>query len=171
MRFLGSAMRFPHVQGGFRESLVMDESQMVAVASQVSMSEAAMAEPLAVCLHAVSRAGALPGPAGSRDRLLTDRSARDHRRQARGRHRHRGHGHPRISAGDGAQGGRRCGHRCRRRTGGAGTIGRRGGRFDVVFEASGTAAARGQRSIGFTQAASWFSLVSAATSLCRSTPS
>jgi L-idonate 5-dehydrogenase len=61
MRFLGSAMRFPHVQGGFRESLVMDEAQMAAVADGVSMSQAAMAEPLAVCLHAVSRAGALPG--------------------------------------------------------------------------------------------------------------
>ncbi|MCW6511610.1 L-idonate 5-dehydrogenase [Lichenifustis flavocetrariae] len=61
MRFLGSAMRFPHVQGGFREDLVVHEVQAVAIAAHVTMGEAAMAEPLAVCLHAVERAGALNG--------------------------------------------------------------------------------------------------------------
>jgi L-idonate 5-dehydrogenase len=61
MLFMGSAMRLPHVQGGFRETLVVDEAQAVPTGDRLSMSEAAMAEPLAVCLHAVSRAGPLLG--------------------------------------------------------------------------------------------------------------
>ncbi len=61
MRFIGSAMRFPHVQGGFRENLVVDETQAIPIGGHVSMAEAAMAEPLAVCLHAVDRAGMLSG--------------------------------------------------------------------------------------------------------------
>jgi L-idonate 5-dehydrogenase len=61
MRFLGSAMRFPHVQGGFREDIVVDWRQAVPVADTVSLAEAAMAEPLAVCLHAAGRAGPLLG--------------------------------------------------------------------------------------------------------------
>ncbi|MFN3854701.1 MAG: L-idonate 5-dehydrogenase [Phreatobacter sp.] len=61
MRFYGSAMRFPHVQGGFREMLVCDAGQALKVADGVSLGEAAMCEPLAVCLHAVRRAGPLFG--------------------------------------------------------------------------------------------------------------
>ena len=61
MRFIGSAMRFPHVQGGFRETLVVDESQAIAIADTLTMAEASMAEPLAVGLHAVHRAGSLVG--------------------------------------------------------------------------------------------------------------
>jgi L-idonate 5-dehydrogenase len=61
MRFYGSAMRFPHVQGAFREALVCEESQAHVVADGVSLAEAAMAEPLAVCLHAARRAGPLLG--------------------------------------------------------------------------------------------------------------
>ncbi len=61
MRFYGSAMRFPHVQGAFRETLVCDEAQAEPVADGVSLGEAAMAEPLAVALHAARRAGALLG--------------------------------------------------------------------------------------------------------------
>src|SRR3954467_12018381 len=61
MRFYGSAMRFPHVQGGFREVLVCDEAQAVAVPSSTSAAQAAFAEPFAVCLHAVNRAGSLLG--------------------------------------------------------------------------------------------------------------
>ena len=61
MRFYGSAMRFPHVQGAFREVLVCDEQQAHRVNDSVSLAEAAMAEPLAVCLHAVRRAGSLLG--------------------------------------------------------------------------------------------------------------
>lgn len=61
MRFYGSAMRFPHVQGGFRERLVCDATQAVVVPDGVSVAEAAFAEPLAVCVHAVNRAGPLVG--------------------------------------------------------------------------------------------------------------
>ncbi len=61
MRFFGSAMRFPHVQGGFRETLTCAAEQAVPVPDHVSPAEAAFAEPLAVCLHAVRRAGPLLG--------------------------------------------------------------------------------------------------------------
>ncbi len=56
MRFYGSAMPFPHIQGAFRTSLVINASQAVP-AQGISPEEAAMAEPLSVGLHAVSRAG------------------------------------------------------------------------------------------------------------------
>jgi L-idonate 5-dehydrogenase len=61
VRFYGSAMRFPHVQGAFRESLVCLESQAHPVPDGLSLQEAAMAEPLAVALHATRRAGSLMG--------------------------------------------------------------------------------------------------------------
>ena len=61
MRFYGSAMRFPHVQGGFREILTCTAEQAVPVPDHVSLTEAAFAEPLAVCLHAVRQAGSLVG--------------------------------------------------------------------------------------------------------------
>ena len=61
MRFFGSAMRFPHVQGGFRERLVCHETQAVAVRDGLGAEVAAFAEPLAVCLHAIKRAGPLAG--------------------------------------------------------------------------------------------------------------
>jgi L-idonate 5-dehydrogenase len=60
MRFYGSAMPFPHIQGAFREVLVADQSQCVD-ASGLTPGEAAVAEPLAVALHATSRAGTLIG--------------------------------------------------------------------------------------------------------------
>ena len=61
MLFYGSAMRFPHVQGGFRDVLVCDEAQAVPVPPAMSAAQAAFAEPFAVCLHAVNRAGPLLG--------------------------------------------------------------------------------------------------------------
>jgi L-idonate 5-dehydrogenase len=61
MRFYGSAMRMPHVQGAFRDALVCDASQCVAVAPGVAFELAALAEPFAVALHAVARAGPLLG--------------------------------------------------------------------------------------------------------------
>jgi L-idonate 5-dehydrogenase len=60
MRFYGSAMPFPHIQGAFRETLVVDARQCVP-ADGLSAGEAAMAEPLAVTLHATRRAGDLLG--------------------------------------------------------------------------------------------------------------
>lgn len=60
MRFYGSAMPFPHIQGAFREWLVVDATQC-APADGLSAGEAAMAEPLAVVLHAAKSAGDLMG--------------------------------------------------------------------------------------------------------------
>ena len=60
MRFYGSAMPFPHIQGAFREQLVADASQCV-VANGLSAGEAAIAEPLSVCLHATRQAGEVLG--------------------------------------------------------------------------------------------------------------
>ena len=61
MRFYGSAMRMPHVQGAFRDRLLCDATQCEPVAGHVPDAWAAMAEPFAVALHAVSRAGSLIG--------------------------------------------------------------------------------------------------------------
>lgn len=60
MRFYGSAMPFPHIQGAFAEELVVDASQCVK-ADGLSAGEAAMAEPLSVALHATRRAGEMLG--------------------------------------------------------------------------------------------------------------
>lgn len=60
MRFYGSAMPFPHIQGAFRENLVALESQCVK-ADGLDAGQAAMAEPLSVCLHATRRAGEMLG--------------------------------------------------------------------------------------------------------------
>ena len=61
MMFYGSAMRFPHVQGAFRSELICEASQVIPVGDNISLSELAFAEPLAVCLHAIRRAGDLIG--------------------------------------------------------------------------------------------------------------
>ncbi|MBY6048892.1 L-idonate 5-dehydrogenase [Vannielia litorea] len=60
MRFYGSAMPFPHIQGAFREELTALASQCVPAAG-LTAAQAAMAEPLAVCLHATRQAGDLLG--------------------------------------------------------------------------------------------------------------
>ena len=61
VRFYGSAMRFPHVQGAFREILVAEERQIFTIPDHVSLGQAAFAEPLAVRLHAVTRAASVAG--------------------------------------------------------------------------------------------------------------
>lgn len=61
MRFYGSAMPMPHIQGAFRQRLVAESWQCHKVADDVSINEAAFAEPFAVTLHAVNRAGSLLG--------------------------------------------------------------------------------------------------------------
>lgn len=61
MTFLGSAAVMPHVQGAFQERLVVEASQCHPVPDDLPPGLAAMAEPLAVCLHAVARAGPLVG--------------------------------------------------------------------------------------------------------------
>lgn len=61
MRYYGSAMRFPHVQGAFSEVLAVKDRQCHALPRSVSAQDAAFAEPLSVALHAVNRAGPLIG--------------------------------------------------------------------------------------------------------------
>lgn len=61
MRFFGSAMRFPHVQGAFRDRIIADARRCEPVDAGTTHAEAACAEPLAVSLHARNRAGELRG--------------------------------------------------------------------------------------------------------------
>lgn len=61
MRFYGSAMPFPHIQGAFQEKIVADAAQCFVMPKTTTAGEAAMCEPFAVCLHAVRRAGSMFG--------------------------------------------------------------------------------------------------------------
>lgn len=61
MNFYGSAAVYPHIQGVFREYIVCSESQCFPVPRELDFRVAAMAEPLAVTMHAVARAGSLLG--------------------------------------------------------------------------------------------------------------
>lgn len=61
MFFLGSAGRFPHVQGGFAQHLVLRADQIIPVPDDADLLRLSVAEPLSVGLHAVARAGALMG--------------------------------------------------------------------------------------------------------------
>lgn len=61
MLFYGSAMRMPHVQGAFQQHLVVEASQCHLIPTGASLEQAAFAEPFAVALHAIVRAGALAG--------------------------------------------------------------------------------------------------------------
>lgn len=61
MQFLGSALRNPHTHGGFRDRIVVNDFQCEPVGDAVSLGEAACTEPLAVGVHAVTRAGNLLG--------------------------------------------------------------------------------------------------------------
>lgn len=81
MFFLGSAGRFPHVQGGFSQQLILRQDQIIPVPENTDLLRLSVAEPLSVGLHAVARAGSVcnkrvlvtgSGPIG----LLTARAAR-----------------------------------------------------------------------------------------------
>jgi L-idonate 5-dehydrogenase len=61
MRFYGSAMPMPHIQGAFRQRLIAEEWQCHKISDGISTNEGAFAEPFAVTLHAVARAGSLLG--------------------------------------------------------------------------------------------------------------
>ena len=60
MRFYGSAMPMPHIQGAFRQTLNANAAQCIK-AEGLSPAEAAMAEPFAVVLHATRNAGEMLG--------------------------------------------------------------------------------------------------------------
>jgi L-idonate 5-dehydrogenase len=61
---MGSASKKPHMQGGFASYFDALPAQCVAVPKETPLAAAALAEPLAVCLHAVSRAGSVQGRRG-----------------------------------------------------------------------------------------------------------
>ncbi|MFM8624901.1 MAG: L-idonate 5-dehydrogenase [Betaproteobacteria bacterium] len=61
MRFFGSAMPFPHIQGAFSEQVVIEGHQAHPIGDHLSLSQAALAEPLSVGLHAIARAGSVLG--------------------------------------------------------------------------------------------------------------
>ena len=71
MRFKGSAMRMPHEQGLFRDRVVIDAAQCHRIDAGVPMSEAALAEPLSVCLRAVRRAEQYVGSLDGKRVLVT----------------------------------------------------------------------------------------------------
>lgn len=62
--FMGSASKTPHMQGGFATYFDAVPAQCVKVADHTPIEAAALAEPLAVCLHAVNRAGPVEGRRG-----------------------------------------------------------------------------------------------------------
>src|SRR5690606_13700140 len=57
--FMGSASKTPHMQGGFSSYIDAIPAQCVPVPPDLPYEAAALAEPLAVALHAVARAGSL----------------------------------------------------------------------------------------------------------------
>lgn len=59
--FMGSASKFPHMQGGFCEFVTVAESQCYKISRNMDFTIAAFAEPLSVALHAAHRAGDLMG--------------------------------------------------------------------------------------------------------------
>jgi L-idonate 5-dehydrogenase len=59
--FMGSASKTPHMQGGFASYFDAIPAQCVKIPDHVTYQAAALAEPLAVCLHAVARAGDVKG--------------------------------------------------------------------------------------------------------------
>jgi L-idonate 5-dehydrogenase len=61
MKFSGSAMRFPHVQGMFRDRMTVAAERLFRMGAGISPGEAALAEPFSVALHAVSRGGDISG--------------------------------------------------------------------------------------------------------------
>lgn len=55
--YLGSASGWPHTQGGMSEYLVVDREMVRTLPATLSLATAALAEPLAVALHAIRIAG------------------------------------------------------------------------------------------------------------------
>ena len=59
--FMGSASKTPHMQGGFASVFDTTPGQCVPIPDALPIEAAALAEPLAVCLHAVMRGGDMSG--------------------------------------------------------------------------------------------------------------
>ncbi len=61
MRFFGSAMYFPHVDGGFTQFKVVDSRQCIPFDNSLDERVMAFAEPLAVAVHAVHQPADIRG--------------------------------------------------------------------------------------------------------------
>ena len=61
MRFFGSAMYYPHVDGGFSQFKVVETRQCIPYDAAADEKVMVFAEPLAVCIHATHQAGELQG--------------------------------------------------------------------------------------------------------------
>lgn len=61
MRFFGSAMYFPHVDGAFTQYKIVDTEQCIPFDQYLDEKVMVFAEPLAVCIHAVNQAGEVAG--------------------------------------------------------------------------------------------------------------
>ncbi|CAH0223182.1 zinc-binding dehydrogenase [Microbacterium sp. Bi128] len=59
--YLGSASTWPHTQGAAAEYLVVDRRMVRPLPDGVTVRRAALAEPLAVALHALGKAGSVEG--------------------------------------------------------------------------------------------------------------
>ena len=82
--FMGSASKTPHMQGGFATWFDALPEQCVPVPDAVPFEAAALAEPLAVCLHAVNR-GNVAGKSRRHHRRRPDRPPDHARGKAQGR--------------------------------------------------------------------------------------
>ncbi|PTV97398.1 L-idonate 5-dehydrogenase [Rhodobacter aestuarii] len=71
MRFKGSAMFLPHEQGFMRDRVVIGAAQCHKIAQGVPVTEAALAEPLAVCRRAITRALEVAGDLTDKRVLVT----------------------------------------------------------------------------------------------------
>ena len=60
-RHLGSAASWPHTRGGFSEFLLVRADQIRVLPETLPLNRAVLAEPLAVGLHALRRAGGVSG--------------------------------------------------------------------------------------------------------------
>ena len=59
--YLGSASTWPHTQGGMSEYMLVRLDQIRVLPDSLPLDRAALAEPLAVALHAINRAGGVEG--------------------------------------------------------------------------------------------------------------
>lgn len=59
--YLGSAARFPHTEGAFAGTVVLDSRMLRPLPKNLSLRDAALVEPASVAWHAVARAGDVAG--------------------------------------------------------------------------------------------------------------
>ncbi|GAB3408031.1 MDR/zinc-dependent alcohol dehydrogenase-like family protein [Flindersiella endophytica] len=59
LRYLGSAARVPHTDGGFAERMVVPASRLVTIPDGLDLRTAALAEPASIALHGLNRLGRL----------------------------------------------------------------------------------------------------------------